>query len=332
MNCSSVGANKTPDLRKYVNLGIGYEFEKGDFCSLEGSAQGINCGNNGEFDYGGDSSKKCICAGSCAAGQCVYKTCKRFRYAGDPSICCNLDEGEDSYYDDGNGNIKTCDPKYRFNNRDSGSCNSYNTVPINVSSSQTLIDTTPEYDKTNIEYCKINENFFNDDGWCDDWISRSMRESVEDKYDADSVITEVCSRPENIYKLKCGCVLAEKEKSNFTLFEKMPVQCMSSRCARPGTIKLSTQMTPCDKTKYGNCRIGYDDMNAITNNQISDNLRNSCGNALISIGIGETNASQLIDPLYWMPQPIPKYQILFYFAMIIITVYVWVLLMFTIFG
>jgi len=230
MECYNVGMNRDPDMKKYVNLGIGYQFEKDDFCGLEGASEGLNCGDNDEFTFGEDTNTKCTCSGPCPAGQCFYKTCKRFRYSGDPNVCCNLDAEKDSYYEDNNGKVRTCDPKYYFNNRDQGQCDPYHKKQSDIPSLKTsglnpqgitpIKNPEPmlvEYDKTNMEYCKDDQYFFDETGFCDEWISQSMLGSDRDRYDADNVINTVCSRPQNINKLKCGCVLAEKEKIKFSV-------------------------------------------------------------------------------------------------------------------
>jgi len=367
--CESTGSNETPDLRLYSNIPIGKTFDKSDYCDLINENKFINCGNNGEFKYGGDTDRKCRCRGDCSGNSCRTKKCVRVNYSGLPEKCCAT---SNSYYNDMDGTIRTCAPIYRKENRHASGCKPYmDNIPSNEQNE----------DITMMDYCKDDKNFFKDNGQCDKWINYKRRindgelvnktinfvcskpnnmnrqkcqqikyvnnqqkppidissdiynknditmseycndnksfftknceewidaKQSKDKSSVDSLIKDVCSRPENVNEIKCGCIVAGSQSTEFPMFNNMPVQCMHEKCKSAVSYLTSDQMSPCLYADYGDCKLGYDDMKMISSNPtlVSSDLVHRCGNALKKINIDPLSLGESTNTI--IPYPIPN--------------------------
>lgn len=154
---------------------------------------------------------------------CCKKLCKRISYLGDPTACCTSSAKT-------LGGGKTCDPKYR----------SYTTNDCD-----TAMDT----------FCAQGDNLFTNPN-CVSWFNQRLPA-------ASATLERVCTKPENINKSQCGCILARQEMlTKFASGSKIAVECIDNRCTNGGWKTHQMSQNPCNVV---NCEMNITDLKLIAN-------------------------------------------------------------------
>lgn len=250
------GDNSPPDMAPYATSrpNIGDRFTHPGLCEYCGAGYiTANCGTNGEFIPDGDGDGKCTCRAFCNEN-CCRKACKRIKYTGSTDKCCQL--GGPDYYMEGNI-VRTCDPAVRAGKWSAGVC-----------------------DKNMLTYCKEGNNMFTES--CRKWITTFQPAGDTVGYrangDVDSVLLDVCNRPENAARDECACIVAANEvRVKLPNSSSVPVQCMMNKCANnPRAYRTASQSTPCNVT---NCQIDTRDLQIIAGDPQSFNVgfTQNCG-------------------------------------------------------
>lgn len=251
VDANFTGDNPAPDLTQQTGLTIGQSFEHPCYCNYQGQG-GQNCGNNGEFQNGGDSATGCKCRSLCTndPSGCRRKLCKRLSYSGTQANCCN--KGGVDYYMDGS-TVRTCDPVYRKNNWSNLKCNT------------SLKD-----------FCSQGNNLFTDT--CRAWVTTFSTQGKTGNGDVDTAILAVCNRPENATREECACVVAANEvKQKLPSATGLAVQCIYNKCVNnPSAFRTATMLGPCNVV---NCEMNINDMNIVAHDpaNFSVSLVQSCG-------------------------------------------------------
>ena len=270
-----------PDLKTEVDVEMGDKFTNTKFCGhcgrldpmsvgslqstatsmITGQGPSTPCGDNGEFSPGPDSGQKCNCDSSCDNG-CCRKTCVRVAYTGDENKCCTL--GGPSYYIE-NNIVHTCDPKYRAKNLKDHGC-----------------------DNSLKDYCTKGNNLFGPT--CRNWVTTfnnrggQTSETGGGSGIVDSVLSDVCLRPENKNNEACDCITSAKELADkLPSAKSIPVNCLYNKCANNGKAYATTsQLSPCTTVQ---CVMDISDASFVINNasEFSANFVQNC-NANVKSG------------------------------------------------
>ena len=245
--------NNAPDLRRYVDLKIGQTFQHSGYCEYRQYGEKVNCGNNGEFEYGGNSNVGCKCRSACDNSLCRRKLCKRVKYSGTAAKCCQ--NAGSSYYMEGS-RVRTCDPKYRLANWEKGTCDIH-------------------LDK----YCKQGDNLFTKNA-CKLWVAKfrptgNLERSLPNGL-VDDVINTVCSRDENKNRDECACIVAANNLRKLSPSSNdIPVHCIYNSCANnTKALRVANQLTPCNVV---NCEMTIGDIKLLSEQSgINANFVQNC--------------------------------------------------------
>lgn len=263
MSCASpsdTGTNESPDMKKYVDVFIDSTFEHPGYCDWKGT-NNVNCGDNGEFIKSGEGISRCKCRSYCH-DECYRKTCVRKDYSGTIEKCCQL--GGPDYYEEGN-KVRTCNPLYRHN----------------------AWENRKSCDDTLRNFCSRDYNAF-DKPACQRWFILNRQ---NDK--VDTVMKEVCRRPEHRNRRECACILAtdriEREIQKLPPHQRtIPPYCMAPECVTNlEAWKTSEQHKKCENIYCGVNLLNFTQIGANPNVIINQ----ECGNKPLTFGEGNSNPS-----------------------------------------